>query len=131
MNFTALFSFSMVSVLALMGLIVPSAAAPASTSLETRWGRSGKASWFNVGLGSCGQYSSDSDMLVAVSPGAFSSGIHCGQKISVSANGHSVTATVLDKCPSCGDGDLDMSPALFQKFNDLGKGVFSVSWSPL
>jgi hypothetical protein len=54
---------------------------------------------------------------------------HCGQQLRITSNGHSEIATVVDTCPGCKYGDLDMSPALFQHFNDLGVGRFKISWS--
>ncbi|KAG6861159.1 hypothetical protein C0995_003168 [Termitomyces sp. Mi166 len=69
---------------------------------------SGKATWFNVGLGSCGQTNVDSDYIVALNPSTYAGGAHCGKKIRVTdkATGVSATATVRDTCPSCGTGDL-------------------------
>ncbi|KAG6891497.1 hypothetical protein C0992_005636 [Termitomyces sp. T32_za158] len=104
-------------------------AAPAS-ELEKR-DYSGKATWFNVGLGSCGQTNVNSDYIVALSPATYAGGAHCGKKIRITdkATGVSATATVRDTCPGCGAGDLDMSPSLFSHFEPLDKGTFQLEWN--
>jgi hypothetical protein len=64
------------------------------------------------------------------------------------SNGKTATATVEDKCEACAAGDLgkrwpvsyssphsdeicsvDMSPSLFQHFEDLAVGRFDITWS--
>ncbi|KAG9091312.1 hypothetical protein FRC06_000611 [Ceratobasidium sp. 370] len=54
----------------------------------------------------------------------------CGKTITVknTKNGKTTTAKVVDTCPSCGSGDLDLSPAAFKKLGSLSTGVLSVSW---
>ncbi|KAF8995230.1 hypothetical protein BDQ17DRAFT_1250921, partial [Cyathus striatus] len=43
--------------------------------------------------------------------------------------GKTVHAQVMDSCPACGIGDLDMSPAVFQKHSPLDDGVIpGISW---
>ena len=82
------------------------------------------------GLGACGQYSSDSDFIVALNAPQYGSGYpgpECFKQIQISANGKTATATIMDLCPGCGYGDLDMSPALFNHFADPSVGVFQVS----
>lgn len=82
------------------------------------------------GLGACGQYSSDSDFIVALNAPQYGSGYpgpECFKQVQISANGKTATATIMDLCPGCGYGDLDMSPALFNHFADPSVGVFQVS----
>lgn len=46
-------------------------------------------------------------------------------------NGKTATAQVVDECPSCAYGSLDMSKTLFQALasGGLDQGVFQISWS--
>lgn len=92
---------------------------------------SGQATYFYVGLGACGQYSQDSDYMVALNTpqyGGGSPGPQCFKSITISALGKTATATILDECPSCDYGSLDLSPGLFQHFGDEGLGVFPITW---
>lgn len=52
----------------------------------------------------------------------------CGAEVTVQRGGSQVTATVVDRCPSCSDGDLDLSPAAFAKIADVGEGRVEVKW---
>ncbi|RDB25330.1 hypothetical protein Hypma_007562 [Hypsizygus marmoreus] len=99
-----------------------------SSSSLTKRDLTGKATWFNVGLGSCGLTNVDSDYIVALSP---AQGSHCNQQIRITdeTTGVSATATVRDTCPGCGADDLDLSPSLFSHFESLDKGTFQVNWS--
>ncbi|KAG6816579.1 hypothetical protein H0H87_004879 [Tephrocybe sp. NHM501043] len=103
-------------------------AAPAP-GLE-KWGFSGKATYFEVGLGSCGQTNVNSDYIVALSPSTYAGGSRCGKQVKITdkATGTHAVATVRDTCPGCSAGDLDMSPSLFSHFENLDKGTFQVEW---
>ncbi|KAG6866385.1 hypothetical protein C0991_004668 [Blastosporella zonata] len=103
-------------------------AAPASIEKREYTGR---ATYFEVGLGSCGQTNVDSDYIVALNPTTYAGGAHCGKKIQITdkATGVHAVATVRDTCPGCGVDDLDMSPSLFSHFENLSKGVFEVEWN--
>ncbi|EIM85072.1 riboflavin-aldehyde forming enzyme [Stereum hirsutum FP-91666 SS1] len=99
----------------------------AASPLETR-SKSGRGTFFAVGLGACGNTNSDSDHIVALATADYDNGAHCGKKISITANGKTSTATVEDECPGCSSGDLDMSPSLFDKFANEDVGVVKVTW---
>ncbi|KAG5636578.1 hypothetical protein H0H81_007586 [Sphagnurus paluster] len=110
--------------------ITPTLAAPIS-ELVARAGFTGRATYFEVGLGSCGQSSANAEYIVALNPSTYASGSHCGQQIQITdpKSGVSATATVRDTCPGCGPNDLDMSPALFRAFAPLERGTFQMEWS--
>ncbi|CAE6435936.1 unnamed protein product [Rhizoctonia solani] len=98
-------------------------------TLEKR--KAGKATWFDPGLGACGKVSNKKQLIVALGPEAYQNGKMCGKTITIknSKNKNSVTAKVMDLCPSCGPNNLDLSPAAFAKLGSLSTGVLSVSWS--
>ncbi|KAB5595695.1 putative effector protein [Ceratobasidium theobromae] len=100
-----------------------------SSILEKR--RTGRATWFNTGLGACGKVSNDNQLIVALAPGAYAKGKNCGKTITIknTKNGKSTTAKVLDMCPGCGANDVDLSPAAFKKLGSLSTGVLTVSWN--
>lgn len=100
----------------------------------------GDATYYTPGLGACGETSSESDYIVALNSPQFhqssssSSGgnsnynTFCGKKVEITKGGKSVKATVVDLCPSCDHGSLDLSPAAFEKIADKSEGRVKVSW---
>ncbi|KAG8902945.1 hypothetical protein FRB99_003913, partial [Tulasnella sp. 403] len=83
----------------------------------------GHATWYDVGLGACGGHNSPGDYVVALNHAQYGSGYpgpQCGRQMEIRANGKSAVATVVDECPGCPYGCVDMSKGLFQHFNDLG-----------
>jgi expansin (peptidoglycan-binding protein) len=62
--------------------------------------------------------SGHNDAVANISTGAYyvavpnwGQGASCGLCVSVSYNGNTITATVVDNCASCGSGHIDLSPA--------------------
>lgn len=104
-------------------------------NLQKRY--SGRATFYNneVSEGACGGYTSSSDHIVALNvaqygnPNARSS--WCGKKIQISYGGKTQTATVVDCCPTCPEGGLDMSKGLFGAFAGFDAGVFQMNWQAL
>ncbi|QRV73988.1 hypothetical protein RhiJN_02002 [Ceratobasidium sp. AG-Ba] len=94
-------------------------------------GRGGVATWYQPGLGNCGGYNSEKDMIVALPTKVYSKGKYCNKKIRITnkKNGKSCTATVVDSCPGCDSQALDVSPAVFKAIGGpLGNGVFNMDW---
>lgn len=118
---------SLLSTIALAGAAV---AAPVNThTFAKRFG--GEATYYATGLGACGGTNQDSDFIVALNAPQYGNGYpgpECGKQVSISYNGKTTTATIVDKCPGCAYGDLDMSPSLFEFFADKGVGRFQMSW---
>jgi hypothetical protein len=44
----------------------------------------------------------------------------CGKTATATWNGKSITLGIVDRCPGCGYDDIDLAPAAFQQFADLG-----------
>ncbi|KAG1803564.1 uncharacterized protein HD556DRAFT_589532 [Suillus plorans] len=83
--------------------------------------------FYAVGLGACGKVNQDSDMVVAMNTQQFSGS--CFQMITITCNGVSLQAQVVDECMGCPYGGLDFSEGLFQGFGPLGAGVLTGTWS--
>ncbi|KAG1832239.1 hypothetical protein EV424DRAFT_93410 [Suillus variegatus] len=83
--------------------------------------------FYAVGLGACGQVNQASDMVVAMNTQQFSGS--CFQMITITCNGVSSQAQVVDECMGCPYGGLDFSEGLFQVFGSLGAGVLTGTWS--
>jgi len=91
----------------------------------------GRATWYETGLGACGYYDTDDELIVALNAASWAGGSHCNERIQITnpANGRSCTATIRDMCPGCGPNDLDLSPTTFKTLDDdLGYGVFTIDW---
>ncbi|CAO3690080.1 unnamed protein product [Rhizopus stolonifer] len=92
--------------LVLTAFLIQSQAAP----IETRSLLTGDGTFYQVGLGSCGKQSSDSDMVAALSSELMGDKKYCGKKITVKS-------------------DVDMSSAAFKKLGSLDSGRIDISWS--
>ncbi|KAG2203692.1 hypothetical protein INT46_001722 [Mucor plumbeus] len=96
---------------------------------------SGDATYYGTGLGSCGWTSKDSEYIVALNHGQMANGANsnknpnCGRSITATGPKGSVTVKIVDTCPGCANGDLDLSPAAFAKIADMAAGRVPVSWS--
>ncbi|KAN0097953.1 RlpA-like double-psi beta-barrel-containing domain containing protein [Tylopilus felleus] len=87
--------------------------------------------YFEVGLGACGDVDVDTEHIVALSFPLFGPGYpgeHCGKWVAITANGVTAYGKVHDKCSACGMYDLDMSPSLFTVFDPLPIGVVPITW---
>jgi len=100
--------------------------------LEKRVTHVGRGTWFNVGLGNCGQWNVDSDAIVAISKQRYDAngGANCEQWVEIvnTNNGKKAYGKTRDSCQSCGTEDLDMSPSLFQQLDSLNTGQIRISW---
>lgn len=94
----------------------------------------GRGTFYAVGLGNCGWSNSASDKVVALNTAQYGSTSQksgsCGQTITVNYNGKSQQAQIVDSCPTCPYGGLDMSTSLFSALTNgnMGLGEIQVSW---
>ncbi|USW56796.1 Putative RlpA-like domain superfamily protein [Septoria linicola] len=91
--------------------------------------------------GSCGQVHSGSEYIVAISQRApFTYNAHCGQTVTIKNTGggdqnngvgKTITAKVVDTCPSCDPDHLDLSTGAFKALTggDLDPpGQINIQW---
>lgn len=105
---------------ALAAVFVVSIAPPASAITI------GTAGLFIPVLTSCGLLPPLFENTARVPAAAFDA--HgCGTEIEVEAGGQTVTAKVTDRCGACASGDIDLSPAAFNKIAK-GEGRVNVNW---
>ncbi|KAB5588834.1 putative effector protein [Ceratobasidium theobromae] len=100
----------------------------------------GWATWYNPSedIGACGQMHYDSELVAAIGHSLYEEmmvdgnpnhGKACGKTAKVTWKGKSVTVKIVDMCMGCGDHDIDLSPAAFQKLADLDVGqLVGTSW---
>ncbi|KAI8948454.1 RlpA-like double-psi beta-barrel-protein domain-containing protein-containing protein [Xylaria longipes] len=87
----------------------------------------GDITYYAPGLGACGETNSDSEAVVAMSPAQYTG--NCGKSITITKGGKTAKAKVVDKCPACASGSIDVSSTVFQSLVDLSVGRTTVSWS--
>ncbi|OAV95889.1 hypothetical protein PTTG_07174 [Puccinia triticina 1-1 BBBD Race 1] len=116
--------FILVSSATILGLPLPST----SNRFERRY--SGTATWFYPNVGACGDTNSRSDYIVAMNHEQYGHGQLCHKSVHIvnEATGRSVTAKVVDKCPGCDYGSLDLSPAVFKELGELRAGTLPITW---
>ncbi|AKV04122.1 extracellular endoglucanase precursor [Labilithrix luteola] len=90
---------------------------------------SGQATYYDAnGTGACGFPASTDYYVVAMNKAQYSKSI-CGQCIHVKGPNGEVTVRIVDLCPGCSSGDLDLSMTAFKKIAPLSAGRVNVSWS--
>lgn len=78
----------------------------------------------------CGGYYGPNDRIAALGAGSFDGRSVCGKTASITYNGKTVTATITDRCEACKDGDIDVTPTVFQELAPISAGrVPGVSWA--
>ena len=84
------------------------------------------------GLPNCSYPSPPSDgRYVALPPGDYASAAACGGYLEVTGSHGSVRVKVIDQCPDCAAGHIDLSETAFAALAPLSAGLISVSYSPL
>lgn len=106
---------------------------PTTFSVERR-SKTGKMTHYTPGMGSCGKTHTENDLVVAISQGMYGTAANpnaspmCAKSASIKCGAKTVVAAVVDKCMSCGNGDIDVSPAVFKQCGALSAGVITVTW---
>ncbi|KAI0674961.1 RlpA-like double-psi beta-barrel-protein domain-containing protein-containing protein [Trametes maxima] len=82
--------------------------------------------------GACGEFKGPhgtADLIVALDPTQYAGGSNCFRNIGIHHNNKYVKATVVDLCPSCSPGSIDLSPQTFSRLESLDVGMMKVKWS--
>ncbi|KAF9017789.1 hypothetical protein BDZ89DRAFT_1074540 [Hymenopellis radicata] len=88
-------------------------------------------SYYDVGNGACGSNNVASDFIVALNTpqyGDGSPGPNCFKTITMTYNGKTTQATIMDHCPGCPDTGLDLSRGLFDFFASEDTGIIYGTW---
>ncbi|KAI8149452.1 hypothetical protein BJV82DRAFT_505173 [Fennellomyces sp. T-0311] len=95
----------------------------------------GIGTYYNPGPGSCGQTDTDDELVVAINRPQMHNGPnpnvnpHCNKYVYIKGSDGETKARIEDTCPTCPQGCLDLSPAVFKAVcGDLKKGKCSISW---
>lgn len=101
-------------------------AAPAGSTLHK-----GKATFYDSkgAGGNCSYPSAPADRLyVALSPPEYASAAACGGHLDVTGPKGTVRVLIMDQCPECASGHLDLSAEAFARIADPVQGVVPVSY---
>ncbi|HEU4731642.1 MAG TPA: expansin EXLX1 family cellulose-binding protein [Kofleriaceae bacterium] len=92
--------------------------------------KNGMATYYDAdGTGSCSFEASPADrMVVAISRPDYDHAAWCGACLAVRGPAGAVIVRVVDVCPGCKRGDLDLSRQAFAQIAPLAAGRVSVAW---
>ena len=91
--------------------------------------QSGDATYYDAeGVGSCG-VEFPSDYLVAAMNDEQYTKTDCGKCVAVTGPKGTVVVRILDLCPGCSSGDLDLSETAFTKIANKDDGRVKITWS--
>ncbi|WFE60345.1 expansin EXLX1 family cellulose-binding protein [Micromonospora sp. WMMD712] len=113
-------------VVAPFGVAVPAAAPPVGGTVHK-----GKATFYDSkgAGGNCSYPSAPANRLyVALGPSEYAAGAACGGHLDVTGPKGTVRVLVMDQCPECAPGHLDLSREAFARIADPVQGVVSVSY---
>ena len=84
------------------------------------------------GLPNCSYPSPPADgLFVALSPDEYDRAAACGGYLEVHGPDGSVRVEVIDQCPGCGDGHIDLSETAFSAIAPLNQGLIDVTYQSL
>lgn len=90
---------------------------------------SGEATYYIAnGTGACGQAITNSQLVAALNGSQYSKA-NCGRCAAVKGPLGTVTVKIMDKCPGCGFGDLDLSQTAFEKIAKIADGRVKITWN--
>jgi expansin (peptidoglycan-binding protein) len=91
---------------------------------------SGQATYYDAdGTGACGFKASPNDLNVAAMNGAqYVKKTSCGQCVLVTGPKGTVKVRIVDLCPGCARGGLDLSEQAFAAISPLSAGRIKITW---
>jgi expansin (peptidoglycan-binding protein) len=100
-------------------------AAPPATSSH-----SGKATFYDLdgGTGNCSFTAPADDLFVALGPDQYSGGAACGTYLDVTGPRGKIRVKVIDSCPECATGHLDLSRTAFKKIGAEVAGIIPITY---
>jgi expansin (peptidoglycan-binding protein) len=91
---------------------------------------SGRATYYDAtGAGACGFDASPNDLMVtAMNAEEYNNAAYCGAYLLVSGPKGQIVVRVVDLCPECHSGHLDLSREAFAQIADLPLGNVAITW---
>lgn len=85
--------------------------------------------YYGSGIGNCTIEFTDADPIAAINAPQWGGSVHCGECVLVTGPLGSIRVKIVDQCPECLAGDLDMSPSAFAAIANPIDGRAPISWS--
>jgi expansin len=105
------------------------AAACAAPPVPLAAAASGKATFYAAtGAGNCSFDAVSNPLVVALGPAEYRVGAACGGYLDVTGPKGSVRVKVVDQCPECPAGHIDLSREAFAKIGNPGDGIVPVTY---
>jgi expansin (peptidoglycan-binding protein) len=116
-----------------LGLLFLACTSPAGSTIPLGESQDGIATWYDAdGSGNCSFDPSPVDLdVAALNTPQYAGAAMCGACLQVDGPSGSVTVRVVDRCPECASGHVDLSRQAFEKIAKLGDGRVSVKWKPV
>ncbi len=83
------------------------------------------------GTGNCSFDATGDLMVAAMNAVDYNHAAWCGSCVAVSGPQGEVTVRIVDQCPGCAEGDLDLSREAFAVIAPLSAGRVAISWRPV
>jgi expansin (peptidoglycan-binding protein) len=82
------------------------------------------------GNGNCGFTAADEPLYAAMNKADYEDAHICGAFVAVTGPaGNTVQVRIIDQCPECKPGDIDLNPRSFARLADPVRGRIPISWS--
>ena len=90
---------------------------------------SGNGTYYNAdGTGACSFDASTDYMVAAMNETDYGTAAWCGACLAVTGPMGTITIRVVDECPGCAKGGLDLSETAFGMLAPLAQGVIPITW---
>ena len=107
-----------------------SGTATAGESCDAPAQHAGEATYYGAdGSGNCSFDPSPDDLMVAaINEADYAGSAPCGACAEVEGPQGTITVRIVDRCPGCAVGDLDLSPQAFEMIAPLVDGRVDITW---
>jgi expansin len=92
----------------------------------------GEATYYDFadGSGNCSFDPSPDDLMIgAMNHDDYADSAACGACVRLTGPNGEITIRIVDQCPECPAGDIDLSPEAFSQIADLNAGRVPITWS--
>lgn len=89
----------------------------------------GEATWYRTdGRGNCSFARRGDPLVAALNTADYDNAALCGACLSIEGPRGAVTVRVIDRCPGCKKGGIDLNREAFERLADPGDGRIPVRW---
>lgn len=92
----------------------------------------GEATYYDFadGSGNCGFPATPDDLMVgAMNHTDYAGSAACGTCARIEGPSGTITVRIVDRCPECPAGDIDLSPMAFSEIAELSAGRVPIAWT--